>query len=386
MAKEERYSTVVLGLGGMGSAALYHLSRRSESVCGVEQFDVAHDRGSSHGELRIIRKAYFEHPDYVPLLHRAYALWEELEKESGERLLVANGLLLSGKPGSPGILGLKACYSEHDLPHDRLSAAEAQERFSSFRFPEGHEVFYDPLGGFLRVERCTMQHLRLAERAGATIRLHETVDSWRSDGDEVVVNTDKRRIVADKIVVTVGAWAAAPFAELGVKLDVVRKVQLWYRPSDPERYAPDVFPCFYCETDYGDYYGFPVVGDYGVKVAEHSGGTVCANPKQVDRGLQREDESGPMRFLNEVFPDTRFELAHFSPCMYTKSPDEHFIIDIHSNEPNVVLAAGFSGHGYKFASVVGEILADLALRGETEHPIEFLGLSRFRRDGATDGG
>ncbi len=372
-----RYDVAVLGLGAMGSAALYHLARHGARVCGIEQFGAVHDRGSSHGEARVIRKAYFEHPDYVPLLERAYDLWDELEQETGAPLRVENGLLLSSPPGSEAVEGLERCYRAHTLPHERLSSAEATARYPVFRLPEDHVCFFDPQGGYLRAEACIRACLDGAQRLGAAAHFEEGPALWESAGEGYRLTTKKRTIEADRLVITAGAWASRVLAELGLPLTVLRKVQLWYDTPRRDGFAPEAFPTYFVDTDYGAFYGFPVLGSAGIKVAEHSGGAPADGPEALDRDLHSEDEGPIRRFLDETFPGLEPVRTRHSVCMYTMTPDAHFVIDEHPDRPGLYFAAGFSGHGFKFASVIGEILAHLALDGRTAHPIAFLRAARL---------
>ena len=238
----EQYDAIVVGAGGMGSAALYHLARRGVRACAVERFAIAHDRGSSHGDTRIIRKAYLEHPDYVPLLHRAYTLWEELEAEGGEELFARVGLLLAGDPGTEAMRGQAACYRQHDLPHETLDADELANRYPDFPLPPDYSAFYDPLGGFLRVEDCVRRHADLARAYGAVIYEGEVVRSWRGEGGGVVVETDRRRLCAERLILSAGAWAVPELHRLGVSARAVRKVQLWYGGRGVGRYRQGEFP------------------------------------------------------------------------------------------------------------------------------------------------
>lgn len=370
------YDAAVLGLGGMGSAALYHLARRGLRVCGIEQYPIAHDRGSSHGALRIIRKAYFEHPDYVPLLERAYALWHALEADSGERLMDLPGLVLSAPAESAAIAGLTACYHAHALPHERLTAADAMARWPQFRLPETHNVFFDPEGGYLRVEPCVATHVHLAERYGAAVHASAGPATWRPDGDGVVVSWAGGTIQANRLVIAGGPWSAALLKDLGLPLTIRRKVQLWFDTPNRDAYTAG-FPCYYVAAGHGEFYGFPIVDAQGMKVAEHSGGAAVSAPSALNRSLEPADEAAARQFLEATFPGMAPRLAAHSVCMYTMTPDEHFIIDTHPAHPQVAFAAGFSGHGFKFASVIGEVLAGLAELGDPGHPTGFLRLSRF---------
>ena len=374
---QNAYDVIVLGLGGMGSAALYHLASRGARVCGIERHGIAHDRGSSHGATRMFRKAYFEHPDYLPLLERALPQWQKLEEESGRELFVRSGLILSGVPESPLIRGLGACYATHDLPHRKMGAPEACAEFRQFALPEDHVVFHDPEAGYLMPEACIEQHVALARQQGADLLIHEDALAWRSDGTSVTVTTNQREISAATLILTVGPWAAGALGELGVAFHVLRKVQLWYSTPDMTRYRAGEMPCFYIDTDYGGFYGFPAIDEMGIKIAEHTGGDPVNDPDHLNRGLEAEDETKIRRVLAEVFPSVELHRTRFSVCMYSMTADHHFIIDRHPRHENVIVSAGFSGHGFKFAPVVGEILADLAVDRTTMHPVELFKFDRF---------
>ncbi len=362
----------------MGSATLYTLARRGVKVCGIEQFGVAHDRGSSHGQTRIIRKAYFEHPDYMPLLNRAYELWDAFEKETGQELLVSTGLMLAGKANSPTIQGLEVCYSEHAQPHERMNASEAKKRFPQFKLPKELEIFYDPLAGFLHVERCVQQHIEMAVTHGATLHTHEKVTSWQAHPEHVTVQTDRRELMAEKLIITAGAWAIRELVPLNIDCQIWRKVVFWFTSPDMSQYRLNHIPIFYVELDYGSFYGFPVIDESGLKVAEHTKPRPIGDPDKLNRDLVAEDQRDVLRFLRIVLPEFRSKLTDFSVCMYTVTPDENFILDIHPEHENVVIAAGFSGHGFKFAPVIGEIMSELTIDGSTTHPVEFLRLRRFQ--------
>ena len=362
----------------MGSAALYHLSRRGIRACAVERFAVGHDRGSSHGDTRIIRKAYLEHPDYVPLLYRAYDLWEELEAEGEEELFARVGLLVAGHPDNEAMRGQAASYRAHDLPHEMLDAAAFTARYPDVALPLDWNAFYDPLGGFLRVEDCVRRHADLARAHGAVIYEGETMRLWRAEGDGVVVETDRRRLAADRLILATGAWAVAELCRLGVDACAVRKVQLWYGGRGVERYRQGALPCFFIADGEKYFYGFPAQEPWGLKLAEHNiSRDVVTDPLELNRELLAGDETRVVDFLARFFPALEPELKKYAVCMYTLTPDEHFVLDIHPEHPAVVLGAGFSGHGFKFATVVGEILAELALDGQTRQSTEFLRLSRF---------
>ena len=299
----ERYDVVVAGAGGMGSAALYHLARRGIRVCAVERFGIAHDRGSSHGDTRIIRKAYMEHPDYVPLLHRAYALWEELEAEEAGELFARVGLLVAGDPDAEAMQGQAACYQEHDLPHEQLDGAAIVARYPGLALPAEWSGFYDPLGGFLRVEDCVRRHAALARKHGAKLYDGEVMLSWRSEGEGVVVETERRRLLAARLVLATGAWAVPELCRLGVAACVVRKVQLWYQGRGVEHYARGAFPCFFIADGERYFYGFPAEAPWGLKLAEHNvSHDPVADPLQLNRAWLPAISPASSTFSRDSFP------------------------------------------------------------------------------------
>lgn len=378
--KTQKYTCVVLGLGGMGSAALYTLAKRGVSVCGIEQFGAAHDRGSSHGETRIIRKAYFEHPDYIPLLNRSYDLWEELQSAARQPLFVRCPMIVAGKPDAEVIKGLELCYRRYDLPYERWNAAEARQRYPQFRLPDDFVVYFDPIAGFLHVEACVASHIHLAKELGATVFLNEKVIFWRDDKNGVLVKTHRREVAAEKLIITAGAWTGSALASLKLPLEVWRRVVFWYTSSNLSEFEMGRFPIFYIESERGGFYGFPVINESGLKVAEHTTPQVIPEPDKLNRDLEAHDERSALEFLQQFLPQLQPRRTKFSVCMYTMTPDGNFITDRHPHFPNVTLAAGFSGHGFKFATVGGEILSDLAMEGTTQHPIDFLRLYRFRKE------
>ena len=375
----ENYDVVILGAGAMGSSALYHLAKKGKRVCAVDQFNPPHDRGSSHGETRIIRQAYYEHPNYVPLLKRSYQLWEELERESDTSLFERCGLLIAGSEGSSVIRGQEACYREHDLPHEILDSEQVSFRYPGIHLHKDYMAYFDPIGGFLRVEQCVENHLRLARQAGGILYSGETVTDWAQHGEGVVVKTNLRQIAADRLVIASGAWAAPLLQELDVTTKVIRKVLFWYHGEDLIEFNLGKMPCFLVGKDDMIFYGFPAMNPWGLKVAEHTTYTdsEVIDPYLLNNELTDSDRQSVDTFVDEFFPKFQAKLSRHTTCMYTMTPDEHFVVDFHPNYSSVVLAAGFSGHGFKFSSVIGEILSDLAIEGTTSQPIDFLGLNRF---------
>lgn len=373
------YDCIVLGAGGVGSAALYHLARRGAKVLGIDRFPPGHDRGSSHGETRVIRLAYFEHPDYVPLLQRAYDLWETMEQERPESLFVQTGILEMGPEGGDIVSGVLEAAQLHNLEVETLSGAEIEKRYTGLRVPPPLVGVFEARAGFLRVESCVKAYADEAVKHGATLQTGETVLKWAPDGDGITVETDQGRYRTGRLVVTAGAWAPQFLASLDIKLRVLRKPLVWYRTQTPDYRIENGFPVWFLETDLGAIYGFPEIDDMGFKLAEHTGGIEVADPLQPDRDLHADDRRPLETLIGRHFPGVSTDCVHHAVCMYTMSPDEHFVIDRHPDDPRVCFVTGLSGHGFKFVSALGEIMSDLALDGETELPIEFLGLERFRK-------
>jgi glycine/D-amino acid oxidase-like deaminating enzyme len=450
------FDAIVIGLGGMGSAALYHLARRGLRPLGIEQFGVAHDRGSSHGRTRLIRKAYFEHPDYVPLIARAYQRWADLERESGKKLLRRTGLVLFGPPSGPIIIGVQRAADEHALAIETLTPDAAQHRFPQFNLShaapvapplvggaggstacgearkpgapplavgestpssdleqwesEGGRVveppgcptacgggptsaspsasapgwpiasavgdpwvcLFEPDAGCLAVEECVRAYLDRAVAHGGTVALHESVRSWTAASNGVNVVTDKAAYQADRLIITGGPWSARLLADLGLPLRLLRKVVLWF-PTRGDAYREDHgCPVFGFDLDREFIYGFPVIDADGIKISDHRGGQIVSDPDAVDRRLHPADVEPLARFVSTFLPGVDRTPCKHSVCLYTMTPDEHFIIDRHPQHPHVVFAAGFSGHGFKFAPVIGSVLTDLALDGRTAEPVGFL--------------
>ena len=373
----EVFDVIVLGVGGFGSGAAYHLARRGLRVLGLDRFGPAHDQGSSHGETRIIRKAYFEHPDYVPLLLRAYDLWADLEAESQQQLFWKCGLMLAGLPGSEAISGARLSASQHGLTIENLSASAATQRWPGFRVPDAFDAVFEPDAGFLKVEDCVRTHLDRASAHGATLLFDEPVVSWSSTGREVRIRTATREFVAASLVITAGAWAASVLAELKLPLQVLRKPVLWFETSSPAYNLDASMPTFYFEMPEATFYGFPSLDGQVIKVAQHSGGAIVADPMLVNRQLHGGDVRPISDFLSTCLPAVRSQPVRHSICLYTVTPDRHFVVDRHPQYSNVVIGCGFSGHGFKFTSVLGSVFADLATTGHTELPIDFLRLARL---------
>ena len=370
----DRYDVVVVGVGGMGSAALYHLARRGKRVLGLERFDLLHEQGSSHGLTRIIRLAYFEHPDYVPLLRRAYELWRELEAEAGEQLLHVTGIVEGGDRILDGVL--RSC-EEHDIRHEVLNGAEIANRFPAYRLPPAMDVVHQPDGGFVVPERCIVAHVEGGLSHGATLQARERVLDWTQNENGVRITTDRGVVEAETLVLTAGAWSQDVARLPAGLVRGVRQSLAWLQPTRPELFEPGRMPVFNLALDGQHFYGFPAHGIPGFKLGRYDHFGSGGDPDTISREPTLEDEAPLHAFAERYFPDGAGPTVALKTCLFEPSPDEHFLIDRHPDSPSAVVAAGFSGHGYKFCSVVGEILADLAIDGSTPHDIELFRLDRF---------
>ncbi len=373
----QTYDVIVIGTGGVEAPRCYHLAKRGVKVLGLDRFPPGHDRGSSHGRTRIIRQAYFEHPDYVPLLLRAYELWGDLSQRIGKPLLHEIGLLQLGLPTGQVVSGVRHAAQEHRLEIEHLSSSEARRRFPAFKIPDEFAAVFERKGGYLDVEECVLAHLNEAQNLGAELRTNVSVRQWSADRGEVSVDTDDSRLRAKRLVITAGAWAGTLLGDLGINLSVRRKPVFWYPAASDSLRADTGCPAYLFELPEGVFYGIPQIDDWGFKVAEHTGGETVADPLAVNRELEPVDQARVEAFLSKYIPDVGYPLRRHSVCLYTMSPDENFIVDIHPQYPQVCFAAGLSGHGFKFTCVLGEALADLALNGHTNLPISFLNCRRF---------
>ncbi|MBI4247974.1 MAG: N-methyl-L-tryptophan oxidase [Elusimicrobia bacterium] len=372
----KRYDCLVAGVGGVGSAALFHLAQKGARVLGVDRFVPGHDRGSSHGDTRIFRLAYFEHPGYVPLLRRAFELWQDLSRRSGVELYRETGLLEAGPPDGVVVPGVLKSAKLHGLRVEPLSAGEAERRFPGFRIPASMSAVFEPGAGYLQVEACVEAHVRCAVQLGAEIVTGANILGWEAGKSGVRVETDRGVFSASRLVLAPGAWAADLLKDLGIAFEVRRKAMFWHKTLNPGYLAASGFPAFLFETPQGNFYGFPEIDAWGLKAAEHSGGQITADPLRVSRDIDPEDRRRIGNFLGARLPGVSLELKKHSVCLYTMTPDENFVVGRHPRHRQVCFAAGLSGHGFKFASVLGEILSDLALEGKTRLPIDFLNCLR----------
>lgn len=372
------FDVAVVGLGGMGSAIAAHCASRGASVIGLEQFGPAHDLGSSHGKSRMIRKAYFEQPSYVPLVLRAYELWRDLESEVDQELLRITGLLSVGPEESEIISGTRRAALEHDLSVKTLSRKEINARYPTVQLAQDEVALFETDGGVLDPERAVQAHLQVAQAAGADLRFETSMQSWEAtDQGAHVCLTDGTHISARSLVLSLGPWFQETLESLGVPIRVQRNVQAWFTPAT-NTYDAERFPAFLLDRAHlpAPLYGFPDFGA-GIKAAFHGFGALT-EASQVDRTVDLARDVDPIvRAMQQWMPGSTETFREAKPCMYTLTPDGNFVVDQYPAHSNVILCGGFSGHGFKFAPVVGEIGADMVLDGGSRHNIEFLSLRRF---------
>ncbi|MBN8999600.1 MAG: N-methyl-L-tryptophan oxidase [Rhizobiales bacterium] len=371
------YDVIVVGLGGMGSAACWQLARRGLSVLGIERFDLGHAMGSSHGLNRIIRLAYFEHPAYVPLLRRAYELWRETEALAGEQLLYVTGSIDTGPEASRVVQGSLQTCREHGLAHELLDAAATRRRFPGYRVPDQNLSVFQPEGGFVASERAILAHLSLAVAQGADLHGREKVLAVEPKGGRVEVVTDAGRYEAGRVVVSAGGWIADLVPVLRGKAVAERQVLGWFLPKRPELFTPDRFPVSNAELASGHFYQFPIWGIPGFKIGRYHHLHESGDAETLSRVPTAEDEAVLRAGIAEAFPDADGPVLRLSACLFTNTADEHFVLDTAPGAPEVIVASPCSGHGFKFASVIGEILADFATGRDSPFDLSLFGLGRL---------
>jgi len=379
------YDVIVLGVGSMGSSACYHLAKRGFKVLGLEQFDIPHELGSHAGQSRIIRKAYGEGSDYVPLLERAYKNWQTLESETGSQVYYKTGLAYFGAQEDPFLKTVKGSSRKYSIPLNELTEEECNQKYPQFKLPQNFQRLEEPEAGFITPERSILLFVQQAVLNGAVIRTKEKVLEWKRDiSGSITIVTNKGTYKAGKLVITAGPWAGKMIPSLASKLTITRQAVAWVKPKKWDNFTLGKFPCWILENKEYDFYGFPILpvgtfgGPLGLKLALHYPGADATDPDSVNRNTNVSDEKILVDFLNQYIPDGYENTLLMKTCLYTNSPDQNFIIDYLSGfDKDVVFATGFSGHGFKFVSVVGEILADLSMNGLTQLPIDFLSAKRF---------
>lgn len=393
MPRAAQLDAIVIGLGAHGAAALHALARRGKRVLGIEQFGIPHTLGSSHGSSRIIRMCYHEHADYVPLLKRSYALWKQLQATTKAPLINLTGGVYLGRPDHPEILGALDAAKRHNLAHSLLSPAALRKRYPQFTLPRTHVGMVEPTAGVLFPERCITAFVEQALKLGAMVRTHERVLDWSADTKGIRVLTQSTldptakpvEHRARKLIITAGPWTNQLLGDINLPLTVTRQVLAWVHPKNPAAFSPTRSGGgFGVWAHHGEdgflHYGFPILPDSadapGLKIALHRP-MDAFDPNIPDRSSRPGDEASVRSFLRDRMPTANGELLALRTCLYTNTPDGHFVIDRHPSHPNVVYSSSCSGHGFKFSPVIGEALADLALKGSTKLPIAFLAASRF---------
>ncbi|CAN5892109.1 N-methyl-L-tryptophan oxidase [soil metagenome] len=377
----KRFDAIVVGAGAMGSATAYYLARRGKRVLCLERFGIPHTMGSSHGHTRIIRLAYYEDPSYVLLLRRAYELWRGIQSVAGERLLHTIGSVDAGPEDSWVFKGSWQSAKLHDLPHEVLTGSELHRRYPGYHLPPKHLALVQPDGGFLAPERCIVSYVTAAQAQGAEVHGHEEVLEWEPLEGGVRVRTERDSYEADKLVFTAGAWNQNLLDVLDGLATPERQVLAWLQPTRPEHFRPDTFPVFNLLVDEGRFYGFPQFGVPGFKFGKYFHLEEQGDAEDLDREVHGYDEQVLREFAERYFPEGCGPTMSLHTCMFTNTPDHHFVIDLHPDYEQVSIASACSGHGFKFASVIGEIMADLAETGITRHNIDLFRLDRFQHSG-----
>jgi sarcosine oxidase len=381
----EQFDYIVIGVGSMGSSTCYHLAKSGATVLGIEQFELAHDKGAHSGQSRIVRKAYFEHPDYIPLLERAYQNWQEIEKVSGKKMYHETGIFYAGPIGHIIIESIRAAAAQYQIPLLDVRNGDELEILPLFHLPEGYEWIYEPEAGFVETEKAILSYVEEAKKLGAVIHQQEKVLGWELIDDGVEVRTSNGNYTCKKIIVTAGPWSAKLMPTINDGLKITRQTLMWIQPDEANPFKTPAFPCWFVvdKEKPGAYYGFPIAEIYdtknpvGFKFAYHYPGAET-DPDDVDRSISEIDKEPLLGFIDRYIPNAKGQVLGVKSCLYSNSKDENFVIDcLKGTEGRVCFARGFSGHGFKFVSVVGEIMADLALKGKTTLPIGFLRADRF---------
>ena len=367
----------VVGLGATGSAALHRLALRNCDIAGFDFNPAGHDRGSSHGETRIIRLGYFEHPSYVPLIREAFTLWRALEASTGASLLTVTGIVEIGAPDSALVRGTLASSQLHRLPHDILDAAQTMARFPAFRLPADYVGVFQPDAGYLNAERAVAAQIAAAQAAGAKVNMNCRVLALEPSPRGVRVVTSGETVEAGQVIVAAGPWLKTLLPNLAAPIRVTRQVLGWFKPQDDASFAGGRFPVFLFESPHSVHYGFPPNAAGNLKISKHHHLDETTDTESCDRVVSPRDESAIRDFVADYLPDANGPMVEAKTCLYTMTPDGDFIIDRLPENPNILVASPCSGHGFKFAPVIGDILADLAIDGTTRRDISRFRLSRF---------
>jgi N-methyl-L-tryptophan oxidase len=361
------YDVIIIGAGSMGMAAGYFLSKSGKKTLLLDSFKPPHNKGSHHGETRIIRHAYAEGEQYVPFVLKAQELWNDLERETGRQLFIKTGVLSVGNENSDFIQNTISSAKNYSLPLEVIDTLEVHNRWSGITLPNDFIGCFEPLSGVLKCEESIKAYQELAELNGATVLTNSRVRELSIQDERVMVRTDEETFYSESLVISAGAWSGNLLSKLDLELPLtpVRKTFAWFNANE-NIYNHNSFPAFAFETPQGLYYGFPSIDGSGLKIGRHDGGNKI-NPDEsiIGFGELTEDKGDLVHFLNQYIPDIH-QLKYGKTCMYTLTPDEKFIIDLHPKYSNVAIAAGFSGHGFKFSSAVGQALSNLIISGKNE--------------------
>lgn len=374
------YDVIVIGAGSMGMAAGYYLSKSGKKTLLLDSFNPPHNKGSHHGDTRIIRYAYGEGEEYVPFILKARELWHDLEKASGKQLFTQTGVLNVGNADSNFIRNIISSAKKYDLPLDVMDANKVQNRWANITLPNDFIGCFEPTSGVLKSEEIIKAYQALAEQNGATILTNSRVRDIYIQEDKVTIKTDEQTLHSDAVVVSAGAWSDELISMLGLELPLtpVRKTFAWFDANEAT-YNHSRFPAFAFDTPKGIYYGFPSIDGSGLKVGRHDGGNpIHPDQSPIGFGELAEDEGDLAQFMNQYIPDI-WQLKYGKTCMYTHTPDDKFIIDLHPKQANVAIAAGFSGHGFKFSSAVGQALSNLIISGKNDVDISQFSIGRFKK-------
>ena len=375
---DKHYDVIVVGVGGMGSSASFHLAQRGLRVLALEQFNIPHALGSSHGITRIIRLGYYEDPSYTPLVRRALELWKELQTHVDERLYYETGSIDAGASGDLTFEGSLSACKLHNLPYEILDSQQVEQRFPAYKLPKNSFSVFQRDGGFLLPERCIVSHVMAAQALGAQIQAREEVLEWNTTPNGVRVLTNQGTYEAGQLVFTAGAWMGELVREMGLFTKVERQVLGWFQPLVRDIFSPTKFPVFNLQVPEGRYYGLPEFSVPGFKLGRYHHLDEGIAPKDLSQICSKEDELVLRDIVAKYFPMGNGATMALAPCMFTNTVDEHFIIDRHPDHSQVLMVSPCSGHGFKFCSVVGEVVADLVEKGSTKHDISLFKMKKDR--------
>lgn len=372
------YDVIVVGVGGMGSATCYELAKRGQRVLGLERYDIGHAMGSSHGETRMLRLAYFEGQSYVPMVLRAHQLWRETGIKLGEDLLTITGTLDIADPTRDIVERGQAACEKYELPYEILNANSIMDRYPAFKLPDNYTGIFQPDGGFVKSEKAILGYTALAIDAGADIHPRERVVAFEPTATGgVKVTTEARTYEAGRLVLSPGPWINSFVPSLKDYLQPYRQIFGWFRPLEPDLFKLGKFPSFTLKAPEGDYYGFPIHGHPGFKIGGPQHGREVCDPDTLIRENRPADEHNLRQCLQHYLPKAMGPALGIKVCIYTIADDDDFIIDTLPDAPQIVVASPCSGHGFKFASVMGEILSDLAMNLQPEFDLTPFKISRF---------